>query len=201
MRLFLYERGCIKESPQTVVSIDPGVKTTGVAILDKGKASIEMLAYEWGEINASKTYLPLLILFMRDKIREIVSDKISGIKGSVECVVEFPHITGEFSVGMSVSCTLWLEELFKSKNVVRVTFIQNKIPEFFLKKRSVTPLETVYFARDVLPMFVPEVPLATHAYDALLYLLFVHFDWFKAYIRDGAVREPHPELVKLNWVK
>jgi len=184
-----------------VVSIDPGVKTTGVAILDKGKASIEMLAYEWGEINASKTYLPLLILFMRDKIREIVSDKISGIKGSVECVVEFPHITGEFSVGMSVSCTLWLEELFKSKNVVRVTFIQNKIPEFFLKKRSVTPLETVYFARDVLPMFVPEVPLSTHAYDALLYLLFVHFDWFKAYIRDGAVREPHPELVKLNWVK
>ena len=116
-------------------------------------------------------------------------------------MVEFPHITGEFSVGMSVSCTLWLEELFKSKNVVRVTFIQNKIPEFFLKKRSVTPLETVYFARDVLPMFVPEVPLPTHAYDALLYLLFVHFDWFKAYIRDGAVREPHPELVKLNWVK
>lgn len=153
-----------------------------------------------GEINASKTYLPLLILFMRDKIKGIITDKIKGLSGCVECIVEFPHITGEFSVGMGISCTLWLEELFKIKNVIRVIFIQNKIPEFFLKKKSVSPLETVYYARDVLSMFVPEYPLATHAYDALLYLLFVHFDWFKAYIKVGAVREPHPVIVRLKWI-
>lgn len=200
MRLFVYSRTKeARQAPDIIVSIDPGLKTTGIAILNKVNATVSMSAFEWPDINIAKTYLPDLILHIRYTVRQVIKDIIKKFKETIDCIIEFPHITGEYAVGMSIVCVTWLHELFRVRTVRNVIFIQNKVPEFFMRKRSVTSLETVYYVRETLPRFVPPKEVATHAYDALLYLLFVCFDWFSAFIKEGTVRKPVPEIVSLTW--
>jgi len=59
MRLFVYSRTKeARQAPDIIVSIDPGLKTTGIAILNKVNATVSMSAFEWPDINIAKTYLP-----------------------------------------------------------------------------------------------------------------------------------------------
>lgn len=202
MRLFVYTRHnqCNHKLGETnyVVSVDPGVKTNGICVLDKASMSLDMEAYEEPKINANKIFLPFFYAFVRKQVQRFIDTKIKPLNGNVECVVEFAHMTGEFSLGMSVVVATWLYLLFNVKKVKKVTLIPNRVPEFFLKKKSVTPIETVWFARNALQEFVPEKDIAVHAYDALLYILYTQYDLFQGRLSIN-VRKPEPQIVEVPW--
>ena len=199
MRLFVYTRkGSKPVKTDYVVSVDPGVKTNGICVLDKASMTIDMEAFEEKGINANKIFLPFFFVFVKNQVQRFIDQKIKPLNGKVECVVEFAHMTGEFSLGMSVVVDTWLYLLFSIKKVVKVTLIPNRVPEFFLKKKSVTPLETVWFARSALQSLVPEKDIAVHAYDALLYILYTQYNLLFTKL-STKVRKPEPIIVEVFW--
>lgn len=199
MRLFVYTReGSEPQQSDYVVGIDPGVKTNGISILDKSNMSIDMEAFEEKGINANRIFLPFFYVFVRNQVKRFIDKKVMPLNGTVECVIEFAHMTGEYSLGMAVVVNTWLNLLFAIKKVVKVTLIPNRVPEFFLKKKSVTPMETVWFVRKAMARFVPERDIAVHAYDALIYILYTQYGLLKDMLSDN-VRVPEPLIVEVNW--
>lgn len=199
MRLFVYTReGSEPQQSDYVVGIDPGVKTNGISILDKSNMSIDMEAFEEKGINANRIFLPFFYVFVRNQVKRFIDKKVMPLNGTVECVIEFAHMTGEYSLGMAVVVNTWLNLLFAIKKVVKVTLIPNRVPEFFLKKKSVTPMETVWFVRKAMSRFVPERDIAVHAYDALIYILYTQYGLLKDMLSDN-VRVPEPLIVEVNW--
>lgn len=199
MRLFVYIRkGSKPVKTDYVVSVDPGVKTNGICVLDKASMTIDMEAFTEKGINANKIFLPFLFVFVRNQIQRFIDTKVMPLDGKVECVIEFAHMTGEYSLGMSVVVGTWLHLLFAVKKVVKVTLIPNRVPEYFLKKKSVSPMETVWFVREAMQSFVPEKDIAVHAYDALIYILYTQYNLLKDRL-SKKVREPVPDIVEIYW--
>ena len=154
MRLFVYSRTKeARQAPDIIVSIDPGLKTTGIAILNKVNATVSMSAFEWPDINIAKTYLPDLILHIRYTVRQVIKDIIKKFKETIDCIIEFPHITGEYGVGMSMVCVTWLHELFRVRNVRTLYLYKTRFQSFLCGNER--NLETVYYARERYPRFVP----------------------------------------------
>lgn len=180
------------------LAIDPGVKTNGFALWDSMSGKIELRAVEAPpEIKPTKMYFPNLIAYIRES-QKLMLEGVVPKAGEVHVVIEFCHIGGQFSTGLCVDITSYMELLFGIPNVTKVTLIQNRVPEFFLKKRKLTNTEVGIYAREVFGDMLPTKKVPIHAYDAVLFLLYSEYELLKPHLKIP-VRVPEPKKESLIW--
>lgn len=187
----VYElRGSRLAAPSFSLSIDPGVATSGYALLSKG-GTVKSWRQERKDTEVLSKSLPELLVLMRRLVEEDllrVRDQEGAFSwGEAEVVMEYPHLSGQFSLGLS----LYISELtaqLRAQGVLKVTFIPNRIPEWFMKQRGVSGKETVHLARSLFP-WVGTQRISVHECDALLFSLFKHYRFYNS--KFGIVaREP-----------
>lgn len=180
------------------LAIDPGVRTNGFALWEQGSSSISLISKEAPkEVKPTKMYFPVLLNYIKHSQKELLFDIVPS-DGEVHCIMEFCHIGGQFSTGLSMAITSYLHTLYQYKNISRVTLVQNRIPEFFLKRRKLTNTEVGMYARQIFGDVLPSKRVPIHAYDAVLFMLFSEYTNMKHLLKEE-VRTPNPEKQTFIW--
>lgn len=175
-----------------IVGLDPGVSTVGLALFDMLSGTLEVRKVEKPSGILSMG-LPDIITYVDKHWAEVLAP-LGGLE-ETEFVIEYPHISGSFSVGLTLaiqSLVLYL----RKHGCPKVTLIPNRIPEFFLKKRSATGTETVHLAKAIFGLDGRR--LSVHESDALLFLLFTNSGLLRS---RGLVRASFREPVYTVEVK
>lgn len=192
--------------PLEVVGIDPGVATQGIAHF-----KVESDVYHWEqqslECDLRVTWLsmPELIVAVQDRVRETlkVLDRMAVSIPETAVVIEYPFMRGSASPGIGCYTTELVNQLM-DRGVARIGFLPCRIPEFFLKKRSVSGLETVALVKTLFP---DVGRIKVHAADAMLFALFRYYEYFVRYVRGlDQWRPPNFKIVNIlpsynpSWV-
>lgn len=183
-----------KETPRYVLSIDPGFRSGGFALLDKTEGSV----LTWGASECGSKILgvsfPDLFKVSRDRAEYFLSQLPRVDPEEIEVIIEHSMITGSFSLSLNVLVSVFLSMLVERKMVARVTLVQPRTSQWFLKLSSATPREVISFAeRTFPPTWKDTKRWNSHAVDALLIMMFCHYDYFKTFVKN--LREPKIELL------
>lgn len=183
----------------TSLSIDPGVSTAGFCLLGT-RGRLETWSAASPDFHVLKLIYPELLVKIRDRALEFINKTpICGAQWeTTEVIMEYPHISGGFSLGLAQMITTLTQIFIDKLNVPRVVFIPNRIPEFFLKVRSVSGRETV----DLVKSFgILEGRFPVHEADALLFSVFAHLEVYRSRYPSDAMRNlrvPNFEIVELQ---
>lgn len=188
----IYEiRGAQEQGPSAFsLSIDPGVATSGYALLTR-QGVVHSWKAEREDTGVMSKSVPELLVLMRKLVGEDllrafeVEEPFSW--HSAEVVMEYPHISGQFSLGLSLYMSELVSRLL-GLGVMKISFLPNRIPEWFLKQRGVSGRETVALTRSLFP-WVGAKRISVHECDALLFSLYKHYRFYNQ--KFGIVaREP-----------
>lgn len=197
----LYVIGSGRGRSQYSLSVDPGVVTSGYAFLDSEAKTV----VSWAEKNEGVRVLELQVPELLQAVKGVVQKNLSGAIARIgrekvpatEVILEYPHVSGEFSMGLAV-CLTWMQEFFVREGFLKVTYIPARIPEWFLKVRSVSGRETVDLAKSFFP-HIRDKRVAVHECDALLFSLFKHYDFYHRVFGVNA-RPPQYEIVDVGRI-
>lgn len=196
MKLFHVSRPGVKITQG--LSIDPGLASTGLCRIYRvgGKLNIVPSWLEKTEAPLSVALPQLIEMCDRQAHRTLDALKELNL-GETEVVIEYPHLGGEFSVGLCTYINQLTNVLWNKAGVARITFLPARIPEYFCKQRKqVTGTETVALVKSLLPGLPGRFP--THAADAALFTLFRFYDSLPAELQSR-LRKPEYELVELKY--
>lgn len=181
--------------PRHSLAIDPGIKTIGWCLYDKENGTFSHGFKEFEEESPLSVDFPRLYEMVH-RVLVNLSGELKGVDFMfTEVVVEYPHIGGQFSTGLCCYLTRLIDTLVMRHNCPRISLIPNRIPEWFLKKRSVSGTETVQLVKKVLDI---QGRIKVHAADAILFSIFRHFDLWLKFNGKGIAEMRRPEFTEIN---
>jgi len=192
------------------VAIDPGLATCGIAYLNTSKINDGCwVDWDWFEDKSGKATtlaLPELYAYAQERAlftyKKMFEQFESLDPSACDFIIEYPHLMGQFSTGLAVFICK-LTQVLKDNDARRITYIPARIPEFFLKVRSVNGTQTVTFAKEAYgkSLYRAEdtpIRLKVHAADALLFLLF-RYNKIITGLTGIPTRVPEWETIKLPY--
>lgn len=201
MKIFFWEKN--STVAERIMGLDPGVKTTGFSLFDMATHSFSIGKREW-DIPVLTLSLPTLIAEIHKQTEDILN--IVTRTGAQEVIMEYPHLRGSFSLALAVELSHITMKLRTAPSVIRTTFVPNRIPEFFLKERSVSGKETVEYAEELSSGFKwygkkcvrVSNRVSVHECDALLFALIARYDLIAPGFAPFVPRKPELEWIRLE---
>jgi len=201
MNIYRYEED--DRVPRLSLSVDPGITTSGVSILDRESREFQWVRIPKRESRTMGVALPELYVEIHSQIENIMSTiqalDVCGTSSwdwrETELLIEYTFLQGLFSVGLGAFvCTL--VERARMGGCPRVSFIPPRIPEFFYRKKSVSDKETKELFRMLYPSEdVRKIPV--HTIDASLFNIFYNFEFFPEH--SGRLRYPVYDLIRFSF--
>ena len=178
-----------------VFTIDPGFKTSGFAWADLQTGEVRV----WGAKKEEYPIqgVPLPELFRHAYARaEYYLGEIPGVPPEeVELIIEYTVLHRQFSTSLNVLISTVLSLIMERHSVGRITLVQPRTSQWFLKLKSAKPREIRTFVENTFPQrWSREKRWNTHASDALLIFAFCHIDFFKKL--GIPLREPSVEWIE-----
>jgi len=197
MKVYRYD---LLPSPKArwVLSIDPGFRTSGLVSVDKDLVKVRGWGLPEDKRGIQGVPFPDLVLRARERanfyLDQITSD---GDPSEREVVIEYTILHREFSTTLSVLLAVFMDLAIERKSVGRVTLVQPRTSQWFLKMRSAKPSEIRSFVESKFPReWSVKKRWNSHAADALLNMAFCHYDFFTSLGID--LREPRIEIIERN---
>ena len=183
-----------KEIPfDYVVSFDPAISVTGVALLDRKRGRLATRKIET-ELNPSTLSVPELCRAC-EKVTQMYLELIArNCDDLSRTVVTFEHhvLQGNFSPGLSALLSVFQSRL-KDMNLAAVYATPPNASAFFLKKRKSTKTEHVTFAKE---LFGVKRRISHHEADALVSMALVLYDKIGSYFKTD-YRKPDYEVINV----
>ena len=112
-----------------------------------------------------------------------------------ELIIEYTVLHRQFSTSLNVLISTVLSLLVERRRVGRITLVQPRTSQWFLKIKSAKPREIRTFVENTFPKrWSRDKRWNTHASDALLIFAFCHIDFFKKL--GISLREPSVEWIE-----
>ncbi len=180
------------------LSIDPGIKSSGLCLLNKIDKSIVTSTYY--SDKAANTIFPYLYVNSHSMIDNYLSfiSKSSVNPNDLEVNIEYTFTAGSFAPGLMTQSALAINTLF-SIGVPVVSLLPAKIPGFFLRTGKSIPDDLLEFW---FSEFIPQVKAdSPHSRDALMLSMFMHFkEYSEQFETLNEVRKPEFQLTELFYL-
>lgn len=177
-------------------SVDPGFKTSGFAFVDLSTKKVETWGAPVNDIPIQGVPFPDLYRIARERALFYLSQiPPEADLSQTELIIEYTVLHKQFSVSLNVLVTAFLDVLIERRLVPKITLVQPRTSQWFIKLRSVKPSEIKRFVADKFPKeWARKGKWNSHAADALLILAYCHIELFNELGIE--LREPKVEFIE-----
>lgn len=180
------------------LSIDPGVKSSGLCLLDLDNSTVvtKTILNKEAYANVIFPHLYCLSLEMFDQYLLFIEENKVDIKKTT-LNIEYTFSQGSFSPGLNAQVATAITK-FIDLGIQGIYFVPPRIPSFFLRtvERLDDHILNAWFVN-----YVPRIKLdSPHSKDALMISIFCNYDFFFVNnLIDTRIRKPEYELKEIKW--
>lgn len=187
-------------SPEALfsISIDTGLITSGICILDLKLSTVKLLSLNTKENYISSNFIENLVMseIQITHYLKIFSDNNIDLTKTI-FNIEHTVYNPEFSFGLGLN--IFLTSLVKTllhKKVLRINLIPPRVTQYFLSEYKLKDSKIKAWVKYFLPMFYKECKNA-HIIDALLHSIFIHYDYYQSNFNID-IRIPDKQIFTIN---
>lgn len=187
----LYKISFNETDPEYCLSIDPGLKTAGLTLLDKKTGKIIKYQSFKSDTGSIRDPVPKFIHTTLSLGNRYMKDFDISYEKTQVCI-ECSFYGGQFSSGMMavVTSLIWY---FQQKNVPSIWLVPPKISQYFVKNHKAKGKEITSFVRN---LYKIEKRINQHIADSILISCMVNYDILEPSIKNQ-LRVPDNEIIYL----
>jgi len=179
------------------ISIDTGLVTSGICILDLKLSTVKLLSLNTKENYISSNFIENFTMseIQINNYLQIFKDNnidLSRTIFNIEHTVYNPEFS--FSIGLNIFLTSLVKTLI-GLNVLQINLLPPRVTQYFLSEYKLKDSKIKKWVEYFLPMFYKDCKNA-HIIDALLHSIFIHYDFYKQNFGIN-IKVPDKQIIKI----